>query len=83
MVSRQHTNGIGNTYPQHQSVQCSRQLIRFVEVSNCQKQSVSDAFQYVVLSYYDSSFSYREGLEERWQNYIFFCYLTTIKKMER
>ena len=37
------------TYPQHLPLHCSRQLIRFVEVSNCQKQSVSDAFQYVVL----------------------------------
>ena len=37
------------TYPQHLPLQCSRQLIRFVEVSNCQKQSVSDAFQNVVL----------------------------------
>ena len=37
------------TYPQHLPLQCSRQLIRFVEVSNCQKQSVSDASQNVVL----------------------------------
>ena len=37
------------TYPQHLPLHCSRQLIRFVEVSNCQKQSVSDAFQNVVL----------------------------------
>lgn len=37
------------TYPQHLPMQCSRQLIRFVEVPNCQKQSVSDASQNVVL----------------------------------
>ena len=43
-----HANGTVYTYPQHLPLQCSRQLIRFVEVSNCQKQSVSDAFQDVV-----------------------------------
>jgi len=43
------------TYPQQPLLYCSRQLIRFVEVSNCQKQSVSNAFHNVVLPPYSRS----------------------------
>ena len=52
IVCLQHTDGSAYTYPWHQPLHCSRQLIRFVEVSNCQKQSVSDAFHNVVFPPY-------------------------------
>ena len=63
--------GTAYTYPQHLPLQYSRQLIRFVEVSNCQKQSVSDAIQNVVLPPYSRSDNMRNqlGVSLRVQKY--------------